>query len=65
MEEKEKLLQDWLTNEDLMILDYLCHEYGGVTQIRAIQRALRESHWKAIIDSLGKMTENLEGDLRN
>jgi len=58
--EKEKLLQDGLTNDDLQILDYLCHAYGDVTQIQAIQRALRESHWKAICDSLTKTTENIK-----
>ena len=60
VKEKEKLLQDWLTNDDLKTLEYLCHEYGNVTQIQAIQRALRESHWKALCDSLGKMTENFK-----
>jgi len=60
VKEKEKLLQDWLTNYDLKILEYLCHEYGGVTQVQAIQRALRESHSKAISDSLTRMIENLK-----
>ena len=59
VKEKEKLLQDWLTDYDLQILDYLCHEYGDVTQVQAIQRALRESQWKAIQDSLAKTIENL------
>jgi hypothetical protein len=60
VKEKEKLLQDWLTNDDLKILEYLCHEFGDVTQIQAIQRALRESHWKAICDSLTKGMENFK-----
>lgn len=60
VKEKEKLLQEGLTNEDLKILEYLCHEYGNVTQIQAIQRALRESHSKAISDSLARMMENLK-----
>jgi len=60
VKEKERLLQDGLTNYDLEILDYLCHAYGDVTQVQAIQRALRESQWKAISDSLTKTMENLK-----
>ena len=60
VKEKEKLLQNGLTNEDLKILEYLCHAYGDVSQIQAIQRALRESQWKALVDSFAKPTENLK-----
>ncbi len=60
VKEKEKLLQNGLTDDDFKILEYLCHEYGDVTQVQAIQRALRESQWKAIRDSLTKGMENLK-----
>jgi len=59
VKEKEKLFQNGLTYDDLEILKYLCHQYGDVTQIEAIRRALRESQWKAILDSLTKTRENL------
>ena len=55
---KEKLLRDWLTKDDLKTLEYLCQAYGNVTQIQAIQRALRESRWKAFSDSITKIAEN-------
>lgn len=58
VKEKKKLLQDSLTNDDLKILDYLCHAYGDVTQVQAIQRALRESQWKSLVDSFARTTEN-------
>jgi IS30 family transposase len=60
VKEKEKLLQDCLTNYDLKILEYLCHAYGDVTQVQAIKRALRQSHSKAISDSLARTMENLK-----
>jgi DNA-binding NarL/FixJ family response regulator len=60
VKEKEKLLQNGLTDDDFKILEYLCHEYGDVTQVQAIQRALREGQWKAISDSLARTMENLK-----
>ena len=57
VKEKEKLLKDWLTKDDLKNIEYICQVYGDTTQIQAIQRALRDAQWKALLDSL-KPKEN-------